>query len=429
MSTETETTKEVAKESQPKRFRWNRLIRTDIQGILLVLGIWVFIGSVNIFSATFVEATAEGTMLGSFFIKHLGSLLVSVVLGMAVAYKTDYRWLKHDRLLYAVIGITMFFMIIVPLVGTVVNGARRWIMLGPVSLQPSEFAKLVGVIWAARCCEQYRERHRYVSLWEWYEKGKTRFPCLSKGLIPAFVFALLTMRQPDMATATLIVLFSLAIYLLVGFHPKMRKPLIGAFLGIVALAVILVVLEPYRFSRIMAWYDPWEYAQSQGYQTVQGLLAVGSGGILGVGLTNGTSKYFYLPEAHTDFAFAVWSQETGLIGSLVLIILIVIFTLYGFRIAQRARDMLGTLLAMGITCIISFQAIFNIGMVCGLLPVIGIPLPFVSYGGSSLLMNFLAVGLLLNISRISEANRVSVGRRGPIPSLREETQSRFRPRG
>lgn len=429
MSTETETTKEAVKEPRPKRFHWNRLIRTDIQGVLLVLGIWVFIGSVNIFSTTFVEATAAGTMMGSFFIKHLMSLVVAVALGMAVAYKADYRWLKNDRLLFVIIGITMFFMIIVPFVGTVVNGARRWIVLGPVSLQPSEFAKLVGVIWAARCCEQYRERHRYVALIEWYEMGKSRFVCLSKGLIPAFVFALLTMRQPDMATACLIVLFSLIIYFLVGFNPKMRKPLIGGVVFIVTVAVILVILEPYRFSRIQAWYDPWEYAQSLGYQTVQGLLAVGSGGILGVGLTNGTSKYFYLPEAHTDFAFAVWSQETGLVGGLVLVILIAIFTFYGFRIAQRARDMLGTLLATGITCIISFQAIFNIGMVCGLLPVIGIPLPFVSYGGSSLLMNFLAVGILLNISRISEANRVTVGRRGPIPSLREETQSRFRPRG
>lgn len=425
----TETTKDVGKASRPKRFLWNRLIRSDIQGVLLILGIWVFVGSVNIFSATFVEASAEGLMMGSFFIKHLVFLLFSVVVSLFIAYKLDYRWLKHDRVLYVIVGITMFFMIIVPFVGTVVNGARRWIMLGPVSLQPSEFAKLVGLIWAARYCEQYRERHNTVALWEWYEIGKTRFPCIVKGLLPAFVFALLTMRQPDMATACLIVLFSVAIYLLGGVNIKMSKPVIAGCLLVIGLIIVLVVLEPYRFSRILAWYDPYSYAQAEGYQTVQGLLAVGSGGIFGVGLTNGTSKYFYLPEAHTDFAFAVWAQETGLIGSLVLILLICLFTFYGFRIAQRARDMLGMLLAAGITCIISFQAIFNIGMVCGLLPVIGIPLPFVSYGGSSLLMNFLAIGLLINISRISEANRVSVGRRGPIPSLREETQSRFQPHG
>ena len=164
-----------------------------------------------------------------------------------------------------------------------------------------------------------------------------------------------------------------------------------------------------------------------GLPTVQGLLAVGSGGFLGEGFMQGTSKYFYLPEAHTDFAFAVWAQEMGFLGAVFVVILVAAFTYYGFRIANKARDEFGKWLAMGITLLISGQALFNIAMVCGIMPVTGVPLPFVSYGGSSLLMNFMAIGLLASIGRRNVEGVKQVGTVEDLPSLREETQSRFKP--
>lgn len=177
----------------------------------------------------------------------------------------------------------------------------------------------------------------------------------------------------------------------------------------------------------MTWIDPWSQARDSGYQTVQGLLAVGSGGLLGQGFLNGTSKYFYLPEAHTDFAFAVWAQEMGLIGALAVVFFIAMFTYFGFRIANKARDEFGKWLAIGITVLISGQAFFNIAMVCGMLPVTGVPLPFISYGGSSLLMNYMAIGILANIARRSVEGVKNIGTKELLPSLREETQSRFKP--
>ena len=185
--------------------------------------------------------------------------------------------------------------------------------------------------------------------------------------------------------------------------------------------------SPYRWERLLSWFDPWPHAQDMGYQTVQGLLAVGSGGFLGQGFMQGTSKYFYLPEAHTDFAFAVWAQEFGFVGGIIVIAMIVMFTVYGMRIASEARDDFGRWLATGITMLISGQALFNIAMVCGVMPVTGVPLPFISYGGSSLLINFVAVGILGNIARRNVVGVKQIGKKEQLPSLREETQSRFRP--
>ena len=157
------------------------------------------------------------------------------------------------------------------------------------------------------------------------------------------------------------------------------------------------------------------------------MLAVGSGGFFGQGFMNGTSKYFYLPEAHTDFAFAVWAQEMGFLGGIFVVLLMATFTYFGFRIANRARDSFGKWLALGITILIGGQAFFNIAMVCGMLPVTGVPLPFISYGGSSLMMNCMAIGILASIARRGVEGVKPVGTKETLPSLREETRSRFKP--
>ena len=230
--------------------------------------------------------------------------------------------------------------------------------------------------------------------------------------------------QPDMGTTVLIFGFSFVLIYLAGFDGKFFG---GAFVIAGFLGFIAARMSPYRWERIQSWFDPWPHAQDMGYQTVQGLLAVGSGGILGEGFMQGTSKYFYLPEAHTDFAFAVWAQEMGFVGAVFVVVLIAAFTYFGFRISNKARDEFGKWLAMGITLLISGQALFNIAMVCGIMPVTGVPLPFVSYGGSSLLMNFMAIGLLASIGRRNVEGVKQVGTAEPLPSLREETQSRFKP--
>ena len=243
-------------------------------------------------------------------------------------------------------------------------------------------------------------------------------------LIWPIIFAGLTILQPDMGTTVLIFGFSFVLIYLAGFDGKFFG---GAFVIAGFLGFIAARMSPYRWERIQSWFDPWPHAQDMGYQTVQGLLAVGSGGILGEGFMQGTSKYFYLPEAHTDFAFAVWAQEMGFVGAVFVVVLIAAFTYFGFRISNKARDEFGKWLAMGITLLISGQALFNIAMVCGIMPVTGVPLPFVSYGGSSLLMNFMAIGLLASIGRRNVEGVKQVGTAEPLPSLREETQSRFKP--
>ena len=227
-----------------------------------------------------------------------------------------------------------------------------------------------------------------------------------------------------MGTTILIFGFSFILIYLAGFDGKFFG---GAFAVAGFLGFIAARSSPYRWERIQSWFDPWPHAQDMGYQTVQGLLAVGSGGFLGEGFMQGTSKYFYLPEAHTDFAFAVWAQEMGFLGAVFVVILVAAFTYYGFRIANKARDEFGKWLAMGITLLISGQALFNIAMVCGIMPVTGVPLPFVSYGGSSLLMNFMAIGLLASVGRRNVEGVKQVGTVEDLPSLREETQSRFKP--
>lgn len=313
------------------------------------------------------------------------------------------------------------------MIGAVINGARRWIVIGPVSIQPSEFAKLAALIWTSAKLSTMRKwgkpKHTnpLVNLQGYFSE---RISYMLPMLIWPIIFAGLTILQPDMGTTVLIFGFSFVLIYLAGFDGKFFG---GAFVIAGFLGFIAARMSPYRWERIQSWFDPWPHAQDMGYQTVQGLLAVGSGGILGEGFMQGTSKYFYLPEAHTDFAFAVWAQEMGFIGAVFVVVLIAAFTYFGFRISNKARDEFGKWLAMGITLLISGQALFNIAMVCGIMPVTGVPLPFVSYGGSSLLMNFMAIGLLASIGRRNVEGVKQVGTAEPLPSLREETQSRFKP--
>lgn len=424
----------MLQQGEKKRHFWEKVFKNDLQGMLLPIALMVLIGSINIFSATYVGSITTDTGLLGYAPRHLGYLFVSAILGVFL-YRFDYRRLQNAKLLTWIMGLTAVSLVAIYLVGVEVNGARRWISLGLFSFQPSEFAKLAALMWtAAKLADKPWVKPRFTSLFK-PKKGLSqkevalgyvfeRIRYMGYMLLWPIIFALLTIKQPDMGTAVLIIGFSYLLIFLSGFD----KSIFGlSLMGAIILGIYAARSSSYRWERVVSWFDPWSYAQDKGYQTVQGLLAVGSGGFFGQGLLNGTSKYFYLPEAHTDFAFAVWAQEMGFLGAILVVFLMAMFTYFGFRIANRARDAFGRWLAIGITILISGQAFFNIAMVCGMLPVTGVPLPFVSYGGSSLMMNCLAIGILASVARRGVEGVKPVGTKEPLPSLREETQSRFRP--
>ena len=407
--------------------RWGSLFKNDLQGMLLPILLITIIGSVNIFSATYISSIYENTGLLGYFTKHMGFLLFSMAIGV-VLYRYDYRQLQKPHMLQRIMIVTLIGMVLVLVAGSVINGARRWIVIGPVSIQPSEFAKLAAIIWTSAKLSTMRKwgKARYNNpLTNLQGYVGERVGYMLPMLVWPIIFAILTILQPDMGTTVLIFGFSFILIYLAGFDGRFFG---GAFAVAGVIGFIAARMSPYRWERIQSWFDPWPHAQDMGYQTVQGLLAVGSGGILGEGFMQGTSKYFYLPEAHTDFAFAVWAQEMGFIGAVFVVLLVVAFTYFGFRIANKSRDEFGKWLAMGITLLISGQALFNIAMVCGIMPVTGVPLPFISYGGSSLLMNFMAIGLLASVGRRNVEGVKQVGTTEDLPSLREETQSRFKPK-
>ena len=407
--------------------RWGSLFKNDLQGMLLPILLITIIGSVNIFSATYISSIYENTGLLGYFTKHMGFLLFSMAIGV-VLYRYDYRQLQKPHMLQRIMIVTLIGMVLVLVAGSVINGARRWIVIGPVSIQPSEFAKLAAIIWTSAKLSTMRKwgKARYNNpLTNLQGYVGERVGYMLPMLVWPIIFAILTILQPDMGTTVLIFGFSFILIYLAGFDGRFFG---GAFAVAGVIGFIAARMSPYRWERIQSWFDPWPHAQDMGYQTVQGLLAVGSGGILGEGFMQGTSKYFYLPEAHTDFAFAVWAQEMGFIGAVFVVLLVVAFTYFGFRIANKSRDEFGRWLAMGITLLISGQALFNIAMVCGIMPVTGVPLPFISYGGSSLLMNFMAIGLLASVGRRNVEGVKQVGTTEDLPSLREETQSRFKPK-
>jgi cell division protein FtsW len=337
------------------------------------------IGTVNIFSASFVEA---GQRMGDgyFYIKrHLLSFGIGIV-AMAIISKIDYH--RLNRFLFPLMLLTVGLLIAVHFIGIEVNGARRWINLG-FQFQPSELAKLTALLITAGFLGPLIDRKRKITL-------------LSLPFYIAALLGALVLKQPDMGTAVIIVGVSLMLYVIAGLPRQQLLLLVG---GGIALFIYATFAAAYRAERIAAWINPWDYQLGIGYQTVQGLLAIGSGGFWGTGLGMGSSKFNYLPEAHTDFAFAVLCQEMGFIGALAVLCLMALLAYYGLRIALKAPDGLGKLLAIGGIVLVVGQAIINIAMVSGIFPVVGVPLPFISFGGTSLIINLTAIGVILNVGR------------------------------
>jgi cell division protein FtsW len=351
-------------------------------GMVVLVVILSLIGSVMILSASSVAALDLGGSSFAVFFKQCAWLAMGLVF-LTVGAKLDYhRWASWVPLL--VVGsFGLLVAVLVPGVGISVNGAQRWIGAGELQLQPAEPAKLAMIVFVAALVA--RERHRIHDL----------HAVLRPTLVVLGVFAALLMLQPNLGTTAVVCAMVGCMLLWAGIPIRILTVLAGAGL---ALGTVFALSADYRRARVTAFLDPWENAGDSGYQTIQSLIGVASGGLTGTGLGASRAKWGFLPEAHTDFVFAIIGEELGLIGALIVVALFAAMITCGLRIASRARDDFGAMLAVGVSAWFSVQAFVNVGAVLGLLPITGVPLPFVSFGGSSLLTTMLAAGILVNVA-------------------------------
>lgn len=372
-----------------------------LKWMLIAAAILIAIGAMNVYNATYYMNMAAGDGPYTHFLKHVGVLVLSLAIGGLVAWLPK-GFIRGGAVMW--VGFTLVLLLLVFLAGHRANGATRWIMLAGFSLQPSEVAKVTGLIWAASFLSKRIQKGEKITLIKRFlrpffhvfdrKKKENTFRSMIAYFWPLYgplAMALFVLIQPDMGTAGMILLFPVLLYVVAGL------PIFEIFLGVgvaVFTFVLLVIAAPYRMDRVVVLWDPFSYAANRGYQTVQSLIAVGSGGLFGQSIGEGMSKFLYLPEQYTDFAYAVFSQEFGFIGSVFVLILYLIFLLAGFAAARKLKETYAALLVYGLTMLISVQGIVNIAMVIGCFPVTGIPLPFISYGGSSLLMNIISVALI-----------------------------------
>ncbi len=366
----------------PRILNMPRKLRPDTW-LLCAAVILLSTGVVMVYSASAIMA-ADRFHDPYFFLK---KQLVWAVLGAAglwTALKLDYRKLEHWVVPLLALAGGMLVLVLVPPLGQSINGTRRWLRLGPVSFQPAELAKLALVLFLATFLTR---RHDEVARF-W------------RGFVPPLAvaagFAGLVVLQPDLGNCVTLVVLTFALLFLAGSRWLHLGFVLAAALPLVAMAIYAA---PYRLRRIIAFADPWQDPRGSGFQIIQSWLALGSGGLLGRGIGDSRQKLFYLPEAHTDFIFAIIGEELGFVGALAVIALFVVLIWRGLRIGLRAPEPFGAHLALGITVLLAAQTLVNLGVVTGLLPTKGLPLPFISFGGSALVMTMLSTGVLLNISQ------------------------------
>ena len=358
-----------------------------MEAVLGIVAVLVLLGTVNVMSSSFVKGEMSYDDPYFFLKRHLISLALGTVVCLICA-RVDYHfWRKWMPVVYGIVGIALVAVLVS---GAEVNGARRWLALPLMQVQPAEAAKIVTVMMAAATLAFWRRGGRRVGL-----RGLFNVQYGLMLLLAAAVYV-----EPDMGTAAVVFGVPLVLYFFTASLPlKKIVPLLGIIAGF---GVAFIFHQTYRLQRVLAIWDPWRDAQTYGYQTVQSIMTVGSGGLTGMGLGIGLSKYDYLPEGHTDFAFAIFCQENGFLGAFAVFFLYTALAVYGVRIANKASDIYGQLLSFGIVVLIVGQGICNMLMVGGAFPVVGVPLPFISYGGSSLIFTMLAIGILINIGRVGE---------------------------
>lgn len=346
--------------------------------VLVTLGLVAF-GLVMVYSASSARALLSADA-PSYYLKRQAIYAVMGLVALVILSRFDFHRLRHAT--QPLLAVTFVLLVAVLAIGTAVNGARRWIPIGFMNFQPSELAKLVLALWTAALLAR-RPAPRTL--------GELAKPI---GVVVGLACALILI-EPDLGTAIAIAIMVSAILVVSGT----RLRLLASAAGIATSVVLLAIwLEPYRRERIFSFLDPWHDPQGAGFQSVQSMIALGSGGFFGVGLGESVQKIYYLPEASTDMIFAIVGEELGLIGAMGVITAFAVFAYAGFNIALHCRDPFGKRLAAGITALICGQAAVNVSAVMGIAPLTGIPLPFVSYGGSSLVVGLAAVGILLNIA-------------------------------
>ena len=374
--------------------------------LLTAVGILVPLGLVMVYSASFVDAfTNHGNQL-YYALRQLMGVVIGTI-GLLVAQRIDYRfWRNYSVQLIGASLLLLLVVLILPASITEVNGARQWIRLGPLSMQPSEIIKFTMIVYFA----------------DWLSRRGQRLDNVSYGLVPFAVMlgvvCGLVMLEGDLGTTIVLIIIAGVVYFTAGAN---KIHILGASAVAAGAFWAMVNIAPFRQGRIAAWLDPFSDYLGAGWQPVHGLYALGSGGLFGVGLGQGRQKFLWLSQAHTDAIFAVIGEEFGLIGTLFVVGCFLMIAYRGLRIAARAPDPFAALLATGLTGWLVFQALINVAVVTTLLPFTGLTLPFISYGSSSLIMCMVATGVLLSISRhtvdrqsekIEQAPRAS--RRSPI---------------
>lgn len=358
--------------------------------LIAVLGVLLLLGLLMIYSATAVDQMAEGTPL-RLVRRQLQSLGIGLAGGLVIS-RIPYRFWRGRILPWMVLCSFIMLSLLLfpnPLRGEPGPGgiAYRWLLNGPLRFQPSELSKFAMIAFAAnfldRRVEAMQQRGKWLGNWLAYW-----------GVIG--ITALMIIKQPDLGTALVILAVGYLMLLAAGMN---LWAMVGTAVLGAAGVLLFAVSEPYRLERITSWLDPWPLARDSAYQAIQGFVALARGGLLGVGLGRSTQKLGNLPEHHTDYILAVLGEEFGLAGTLFLLLLYAMIAWRGFRIARLAPDRFGTLLATGLTTLVVFQGFLNVGVISGLLPVTGVPLPFMSYGGTSLIVNLATISVLVGISR------------------------------
>jgi cell division protein FtsW len=346
-------------------------------------------GVVMVYSASAVMAMEQFHRPYFFLVKQLAWAVMGLAL-MPIVMRIDYRNYRQPAVIWTGLGVAGLALVAV-LFAPQVNGATRWLVIGPFGVQPSELAKVTLIVFLAALLERRMDRIDDI--------GYALLPiAMVLGLAVGLILA-----EPDFGTAACMVVIAAVMVFAAGIS---YRYIIG--LGLAALPVLyfLVMTSEYRRRRVLAFLDPWADPLGNGWQMIQSMIAIGTGGVFGRGLMGGVQKLFYLPEPHNDFIYSVIGEELGLIGATLVVACFCVITWRGLRTAVRAPDRFGAFLAIGLTTMVAFQAFFNISVVLGLLPPKGIPLPFVSAGGSSLLINLVGMGILLNVSQHASPSHV-----------------------
>ena len=356
---------------------------------LLFLSVLLLVGCsvVMVYSASAVIAMEEYSQPYFYLFKQVTWVVLGLSL-LLMAMRVDYRNLRQPVVIWTALGAAVLALVAVFAIGPEINGTRRWFMVGGVGVQPSEFAKLAVILFTAAILD--RRMHRIDEV--------------SYSLVPVAVVAGgvagLVVLEPDFGTAATILLIVGVMVFTAGLS---YRYLVGFTLAMAPVLYVVLASAPYRRQRLLSFLDPWDDPLGSGFQIIQSLIAVGTGGVFGQGIMGGVQKLFFLPEPYTDFIYAVIAEETGLVGATLILLCFGTIAWRGLRVAALAPDRFGTLLAVGLTTLVALQAFLNISVVLSLLPTKGIPLPFVSLGGSSMLVSLLAMGVLLNISQHTSA--------------------------